>query len=417
VKTRAILVAGLGFGDEGKGTVTEFLTRRHRARLVVRYNGGPQALHHVVLDDGTWHGFAQFGSGTLAGARTFLSRHMLVEPWALEREAAVLASKGIYSPLSLLTVQDACVIVTPWHRLANRMREKARGANRHGSCGIGVGEARSDQLNDGIQLTVGQVKAGQGMDSLRRIRDLKIWQAGIRYRKNPDLFELYDKMFEISIREVSESYESTLSAVQTVPELSLDGDECVVFEGAQGVLLDETHGFAPYNSWTDCTFANAKSLLVGMDVQIERVGVIRSYATRHGAGPFPTEDASLHAPEAHNGAHSWMGDFRIGRFDAVLLEYTLRCCCGVDSLAITHMDKRPSNRVATSYSKGGNAVGLGPTSGSTAAECLKGVVPTYEPVDDLPAWLENRFGVPVGLTSYGPRYADKCERHEALAAP
>src|SRR5687767_190163 len=119
---RPIVVTGLGHGDEGKGATVDALVRRHALELVVRHNGGPQAAHHVVRSDGAVHCFAQFGAGTLvAGVRTHLSRFMLVEPLALAREAATLERIGVAGALGRVTIDVACAVVTPFHRLFGRI--------------------------------------------------------------------------------------------------------------------------------------------------------------------------------------------------------------------------------------------------------------------------------------------------------
>jgi adenylosuccinate synthase len=123
---KSVVCCGLSFGDEAKGSIVDYLCRKATNPTVVRFNGGHQAAHNVVLPDGTHHTFSQFGSGTLAGARTHLSRFMLVEPLAMEREAEHLRQIGVADPYSLLTVDEECVVVTPFHRAANRIREAAR---------------------------------------------------------------------------------------------------------------------------------------------------------------------------------------------------------------------------------------------------------------------------------------------------
>src|SRR5262245_25683269 len=123
-----VILAGLGFGDEGKGSLTDALARRRgEGACVVRYNGGPQAAHYVVTPEGRSHCFAQLGSGSLTpGARTFLSRFMVVDPLALAREAEALASLGVSGALRRLTLDERCVVVTPFHKLVNRIQELAR---------------------------------------------------------------------------------------------------------------------------------------------------------------------------------------------------------------------------------------------------------------------------------------------------
>jgi adenylosuccinate synthase len=330
---QAIVVAGLGFGDEGKGSMVDFLTRHYGGHLVVRYNGGPQAAHNVVTDGGLHHTFSQFGSGTLAGARTFLSKHMLIEPYSLGKEAAVLSEKGVQFPLSTLSIDPGCVVITPWHRLANQLRESARGADRHGSVGVGVGETRQDEL-EGYYLMAGCLDGG--IKALRRIAAHKIEEMRPLASAAPGLFAA---MQEVDIDSLWLDYRSILGGVEIIPWRGVALDT-VIFEGAQGVLLDEAFGTAPYNTWTDCTFRNAERLLKDFDGPIERVGVLRTYSTRHGAGPFPTEDPAMDFPEVHNAPHPWMGCFRQGKFDPALADYALECS-RPDVLAFTHLDRMP----------------------------------------------------------------------------
>lgn len=148
-KKTLFLIIGLGYGDEGKGTITDYLTRVYDVDLIVRYNGGSQAAHNVVTENGIWHCFSQFGSGTLAGARTFLSEYMFVEPFALMEEVKHLEKKEVSQPLSLLLLHEDCVVVTPYHRYMNRVKELLR-SQRHGSCGLGIGQAMQDNLNPHI---------------------------------------------------------------------------------------------------------------------------------------------------------------------------------------------------------------------------------------------------------------------------
>jgi adenylosuccinate synthase len=116
----------------------------------------------------------------------------------------------------------------------------------------------------------------------------------------------------------------------------------MVFEGAQGVMLDEKHGTAPHNTWTNTTFENADTLLdeVGCKDRT-RIGCLRSYYTRHGAGPFPTEDNTLDLPEPHNGNDGFQGKFRVGRFDYQLAAKALEIVKGVDMLSVSHLDYLP----------------------------------------------------------------------------
>ena len=123
----AYIVIGLGYGDEGKGSTVDFLVRESGAHTVVRFNGGSQAAHNVTSPQGVHHCFSLFGSGTLVPeVETFLSRHVVIDPLAIEAEGAVLQKKGVEQPFERLTMDPGCPVVTPFHRIINRMREFGR---------------------------------------------------------------------------------------------------------------------------------------------------------------------------------------------------------------------------------------------------------------------------------------------------
>ncbi len=170
---QAILTVDLGFGDAGKGSIVDFLTREYRAHTVVRYNGGAQAGHRVVTTAGEEHVFAQFGSGTLAGAATHLSRFMLVEPLAMLAEAEHLRTLGV-DALARTTIDARAHMITPFQRATNRLKELARGAARHGSCGMGIGETVADALAHGARtLHAGDLARPDVLAAkLRLLRDL-----------------------------------------------------------------------------------------------------------------------------------------------------------------------------------------------------------------------------------------------------
>src|SRR3954468_4538538 len=130
----AVLV-GLGFGDCGKGLFTDALCRRWPVHTVVRFNGGAQAGHNVVLPDGRHHTFSQFGAGTFVpGVRTLLAAPVVVHPTALLVEDAVLRGAGVHDALARLTIAATCRLTTPYHQAAGRLRERLRGTQAHGSC-------------------------------------------------------------------------------------------------------------------------------------------------------------------------------------------------------------------------------------------------------------------------------------------
>lgn len=351
----AHIVVDLGFGDCGKGTIVDALVRKHNAHTVVRFNGGAQAAHNVVAPDGKHHTFSQFGSGTFVpNVRTLLSEFVLVQPWALFPEEMRLQHVGVTDAFDRLFIHERALITTPFHRAANQMRERARGDGRHGSCGIGVGETAKDasECTEDLVLRMGDI-CDRDLFTAKMYRVQKYKRDQMRLliaaqRCDPEAtdnilaFEDPDEVM-YWVDQLFQSIDTFHIIDDAFVASILSDDGHVVFEGAQGVLIDEWRGFHPYTTWSTCTFQNACELLERANYtgEIRRVGVVRAYATRHGAGPFVTEDAGLteRIPDRHNQTETWQREFRIGWFDCVATRYAIAACGGVDSLAVTCFDR------------------------------------------------------------------------------
>jgi len=409
-----VIVVDMGYGDAGKGTVVDWLCSREGSRpvhAVVRFNGGAQAAHHVVIDDGRCHTFAQFGAGTFTpGVRTHLSRFVLVDPLALAAEATHLASIGVSGALELLTVDYDALLATPYHQAANRAREVARGASRHGSCGMGIGETAS------YALAYPDDAPSVGDCATPRVLARKL--TALRDRLTDELGPLAAP----PVTDACDAYRAFADRIQVVDSSYLAGllrAGPVVFEGAQGVLLDEWRGFHPYTTWSTTTFANAEQLIAEAGQTAVRLGVTRCYMTRHGPGPFVTEDTSLDLPEPHNGRNPWQGPFRTGHLDAVALRYSIEATGGVDAIALTHLDTASRHlelRICRAYQTQGHAAMTrlqpGPPRDLDYQEQLTQMLlaarPIYSSADgDWPDVIEQETGAPVVLRSHGPTTADK----------
>ena len=336
----AIITVGLGFGDEGKGATVDFLARHHGADLIVRYCGGAQAGHNVQLPDGRRHTFSQFGAGVFAGARTYLGSRVIINPATLVPEAEHLAELGIADPPSWLTVHPSCLVSTLFHVAMNRLRETARGDARHGSCGLGIGETRHYWLRYGSDaVTASDLRHRCGLiEKLTLLRDRFLLemqsldrvdqgQADLLYRAAPELEAdlLIDAMEGVT-------YSPDLPAAKTA-----------IFEGSQGVLLDESFGFHPYTTWSTVTTRHAIEMLDDAGVEsFETVGLTRAYSTRHGAGPFPTRCAEMtaHIHDRGNPENDWQGAIQAGPLDLVLLRYASEVN-SIDALVVNHLDELP----------------------------------------------------------------------------
>lgn len=347
----AIIVTDLGFGDQGKGKMVDYLARKHGSSLVVRTNGGCQSSHHVVTPYGITHGFSQFGAGTFAGTNTFLSGEVIVHPTALLVEAEHLERKGVKSPLSRIRIDENCLLTTPYHQAANRIREALRGDTAHGTCGSGVGETVRYQQEQGKAPLAANLRHPRAvlLDSVNQVRS-RLYLEMLELTTDEHLQELCTREWgvfndaEIASRWVDAARRLEYSVVDEDVYLreAFEHRDTVIFEGAQGVLLDEWRGFHPHTTWSTCTSENAMHLLrrcAPDDVKVKRIGVLRSYATRHGNGPFPTENSHVASiPEYHNRDDAFQGKFRKGWFDAVLANYAIEANRGIEELAITHLD-------------------------------------------------------------------------------
>ena len=445
---QALIVVDLGYGDCGKGTMVDFLTRETGAHTIVRFNGGSQAAHNVITPDGRHHTFAQFGSGTLVPeSRTHLSRFMLIDPMNMLAEERHLQTLGVTDAFQRTSIDVRSPIISPFQKAMNKLRELARGEGRHGSCGLGIGETMSDLLAYPDQV----VNAGDLASPAILRRKLSF----IRERKREELRGLRKNLTEDGqTQEQLRTFDDpeiidacidiyTHFASQTkivggefLGEL-LEGGT-VIFEAAQGVLLDEWYGFHPFTTWSTTTVANAETLLQEAEYkgQVTKLGVLRAYFTRHGPGPFVTENPSLNGTlkDLYNGTGQWQREFRVGPFDLVAARYALSVCRQVDCLAITHLDQMEQLdewQLCRSYQFGGRDLDL-PKYFETVGEEIQAIkvaeiadlehqekltnrllecIPQYAAhPQDKQQYLDTlaeELGTPVAIVSTGPKATDK----------
>jgi adenylosuccinate synthase len=433
---QSFLTIDLGFGDAGKGSIADFLTRAYAAHTVVRYNGGAQAAHRVVTPGAhpQEHVFSQFGSGTLAGAVTHLSRFMLLDPLAMLEEAKHLHALGVTDAFQRMTIDADALVISPFQRAVNRLKELTRGAERHGSCGMGIGETMADYLDHGQQvLFAGDLNDPTALRvKLRFLHTINLAKVQVLRSALPD-DEHVDRELELLDDDWSgwlvDIYRDFARQARIVPGAYLHDvlhrPGTVVFEGAQGVLLDEWQGFHPHTTWSTTTLENAYTLLeeAGYTGRLNRVGITRAYATRHGAGPLVTEDAALTRalPDPRNGFHAWQQGFRVGWLDLVMLRYALELAGPLDYLAVTCLDRLaelPALQVCRRYGFDTfvvERIARAPTLRSLAYQeqitrNLARCRPLFEPVANPTALLELLSGeleTPVRLVSEGPSAADK----------
>lgn len=316
-KTRAVI--GLGFGDEGKGITTEYLCSNSNNPLVIRFSGGQQA-GHTVVKNGISHVFSNFGSGSLSNVPTYWSKFCTIDPIGIVNELNILKNKGVNPTLF---INPMCPVTTPYDVQSNIELENR---NNHGTCGLGVNATwrREEQLY-----------------SLRAIDILypKIWREKLK-----NIGSFYD--IKIDFRRFCECMDMLFyNGNVKIKTPDIHSYDTLIYEGSQGLLLDEEIGFYPNVTASKISQNNIEEIgLMGMfDVYF----ITRAYQTRHGNGFMTNEDIPHNIssnPNETNQENKYQGKFRRTLLDVDLLEYaiikeSIRCKTqGIKNLVITCLD-------------------------------------------------------------------------------
>lgn len=316
-------VIGAQFGDEGKGRMIDYYAALiDGASLTIRFNGGAQAGHTVVTPDGLRHVFSHIGSGTFVGAATFLSRFFVSHPILFLKEIESLSAYGV-SPEVYVDPQSP--VTTPYDMLINQIAEQARGADRHGSCGIGFGETIERNLIPAYALTVAdltdRIALAAKLDAIRRdyvpARLARLGFVG-SFHKHSDWF-LAETILQRFIDDAGRFLQ-----LATVADLkTATCGRHLLFEGAQGLLLDQDRGCFPHVTRSNTGLRNVVALAAELALtELAVTYVIRPYATRHGAGPLPHELPGKPFPgvaDPTNIPNDWQGALRFGWLDLAVL--------------------------------------------------------------------------------------------------
>ena len=382
-----IVVVGGQWGDEGKGRIVDLLARK--ARVVARYSAGNNAGHTIVNDRGEFKLHLVPAGIFYADKTCVIGNGVAVDPEVLLGEIEGLQSNGIDT--SRLVLSDRAQVIMPWHRALDILDEQSRGENAIGTTGKGVGPCFIDKVaRRGIR--VGDLLRGEdlmprfktGLDYANRVI------TGV-YGGEPIAF---DSCYE-SYREFGQRLLPYVGDVQQIVLSAHRNGEHVLLEGAQGSLLDLDHGTYPYvTSSVPSSSSGGAAIGVGIGpTDISRVvGVFKSYCTRVGNGPFPTElfddTATLlrdHGKETGRGEYGTTTGRprRIGWLDAVAARYSVRFN-GLSALALTRLDVLDSLatiKICTGYELDGQVTDTFPSRESV----LDRIKPIYE---ELPGWQQ-----------------------------
>src|SRR5690349_18603249 len=382
---RNVVVVGTQWGDEGKGKVVDWLT--DHAQAVVRFQGGHNAGHTLVIG-GVKTALQLIPSGIMRpGVACYIGNGVVVDPQHLLGEIERLEAMGI-DVRSRLLVSESCPLILPFHVEVDKAREQLRessGAGKIGTTGKGIGPAYEDKV------------ARRAL----RVQDLK----------HPERFAA--KLRELLAMHAGEALRPMIGDVgYAIHKAHLAGSN-ILFEGAQGTLLDIDHGTYPYVTSSNCVAGNAAAGSgVGPDQLHYILGITKAYTTRVGGGPFPTE-LPIDEPGSIGHHLSTVGQERgtvtgrarrCGWLDAALLKRSI-IINGISGLCITKLDVLdgiPEIQVCVGYELRGRRIDVLPLDADDIAAC----VPVY---DMLPGWSESTFGVTRwdGLPANARRYLER----------
>ena len=319
----AAVVIGSNFGDEGKGLVTDYIvhkiaSERNHPILNVRFNGGCQASHTVVTPIQLQrHAFSHFGSGLYnSHCITYLSKDFICNPILFNKEL-----KDISSLLSIMFVNKYCIVTTPWHMIDNQIQETLLGNHKHGSCGLGINSTIQYSPHLYVKELSSSNVVKQYLDS---IRDYIINKYNYIPSHFLDIINDYKNINEQYIEDVSIFLKNIIQTDDSIINEFND----VVFEGAQGLLLDKDNTlYYPHLTPSSTGLTNVLKILNNIksfdkwDINY----VSRCYLTRHGAGFLPLEydgfPPNSNIVDKTNIPNEFQGSIRFGRFNGRLLKY------------------------------------------------------------------------------------------------
>lgn len=384
---RNVIVVGTQWGDEGKGKVVDWLT--DHAQGVVRFQGGHNAGHTLVIG-GQKTALQLIPSGIMRpGVACYIGNGCVLSLPDLLREIDKLEAVGI-EVTSRLKISDACPVILPYHVALDLARELRRGDARIGTTGKGIGPAYEDKVArrairvaDLLNPEVFAEKLKQNMDYHNFVLENYLKVEPVSYQKT-----LNDTLAVIP------RIKPLIADVSTALNRAYESGSNLLFEGAQGSLLDVDHGTYPYVTSSNCVAGNAAAGAgIGPGMLNYILGITKAYTTRVGSGPFPSE---LSTDEGVGKHLSVVGmEFgtvtgrprRCGWFDAALLRRSAQLN-GLSGLCLTKLDVLDgleTIKICVGYKMDGKEIQIFPSNGEDASRCE----PIYE---EMPGWTENTIG-------------------------
>jgi adenylosuccinate synthase len=416
-----VVVVGAQWGDEGKGKIVDWLC--NRADVVVRFQGGHNAGHTLVVGATTYK-LALLPSGVVQGKLSIIGNGVVVDPWALASEIEKIEAQGVKISPEKLVLSDQAALILPFHRDLDAAREAQAGVASIGTTKRGIGPAYEDKVGRRA-IRVADLADSEAI--AWKIERLTAHHNALR--KGLDLPEIDVPALKNELAEIAPKVLRYAQPAWRVLNAAFEDSKRVLFEGAQGMLLDVDHGTYPFVTSSNVAAGQASA---GSGVGPRKIsyvlGLVKAYTTRVGAGPFPTElhdEIGKRLGEVGREVGTNTGRARrCGWFDSVLVKQSI-ALSGIDGIALTKLDVLDGFdeiKICTGYKLGDKTLDYLPAS----LKDQQSVQPIYETLEgwrsttqgvrtskDLPAnaikyirRIEELIGCPAAIVSTSPERDD-----------
>lgn len=416
-----ITVIGSQWGDEGKGKIVDWLAAR--ADAVVRFQGGHNAGHTLVIGEKVYK-LHLLPSGIVRGKLSIIGNGVVIDPWALLKEMATLAGQGISITPDNLVISEHAPLILPLHSALDQAMEEARGSARIGTTGRGIGPAYEDKYGR-RQLRMCDLLHPETLKG--KLDKMIFFHNALRQGLGAE--KLTAEEFIPGLEDIAEKLTPFIQPCWKILAEARKQGKKILFEGAQGVMLDVDHGTVPFVTSSNTVAAQAAIGAGAAPDQLGHVlGITKAYTTRVGAGPFPTElfddTGETLGRIGHEFGTTTGRKRRCGWFDAVQVRQavTVSGIHGLSLMKLDVMDSLPEIKICTGYLCDGKKYDYIPA----AMELQAKLTPVYETIpgwqtplrgvrkpEDLPAnacayirRIEELVGVPVDVVSTSPERED-----------
>jgi len=379
-----VAVVGAQWGDEGKGKIVDWLSER--ADVVVRFQGGHNAGHTLVIGNQTYK-LSLLPAGVVRGKLSIIGNGVVVDPWALIEEIGRVRAQGVEIKPEMLRVAENAALILPLHSELDRLREELRGAAKIGTTGRGIGPAYEDKVaRRAIRICdlTDPAALGERVDALLVHHNALLKGMGAPVIDRGKLLQ--------SLTEIGPKIAPYVASVWQCLDAARRRGDRILFEGAQGAMLDIDHGTYPYVTSSNTVAGQASAGSgVGVGAVSYVLGITKAYTTRVGAGPFPTEltdeTGRLLGERGREFGTVTGRKRRCGWFDAVMVRQAVKVG-GIDGIALTKLDVLDgfgALKVCTGYRLDGATLDHLPA-GTAAQARIEAVFETFE------GWAESTRG-------------------------